>query len=334
VTGLTFEEVARLLSPSAGRLRELRASYRRLMRCESSEEPDLRVRLLPVAHRVDRAGVTKFTYRTSDQLHIESVVVPMQHSQRHWKSVCVSSQVGCARGCTFCETATLGLIRNLTAAEIVAQVLRARREFGAEVRTVVFMGMGEPFDNFDAVLRAVRVINDRCGLAVSMARITISTAGVVDGLCRIATLGYKRLNLAVSLNAPNDEIRSRIMPIARTDSMAALQAVLSGYPLRNNQHFMIEYVLIPGVNDAQAHAQQLAAYLRPVRCMVNVIAHNPRHNSRWAAPSERSLRAFLDWLRGAGQPCRQRVTRGRDELAACGQLGGPRVKRPALDPSP
>ena len=251
----------------------------------------------------------------------ESVVVPMQHAQRRRKSVCISCQVGCRYGCRFCQTATLGLVRNLTAAEMVGQVLAAQREFGPELRTVVFMGMGEPLDNLDEVLQALRVLNDPSGIGLKMARLTLSTVGRVDGLRRIAELGWRRLNLAVSINAPNDELRHQIMPIAREQPLSELRQAMLDYPLRRNQHFMVEYVLIPGVNDEPRHARQLAELLAGVRCMVNVIAHNPRPGSAWRAPHRAEVRRFLDELRAAGQPCRQRVTRGREELAACGQLG-------------
>jgi len=193
---------------------------------------------------------------------------------------------------------------------------------------VVFMGMGEPFDNFAAVTQAVRVLNDRVGLSVSMERITLSTAGVVAGIRQLSTLGWKRINLAVSLNAPNDTIRAELMPLARTDSMAALRQALLAYPTRRNQHFMIEYVLIPAVNDAPEHAREVAEYLRGIKSMLNVIAHNPRRDAHWPAPTQEQVSRFVQWVQAAGQPARQRVTRGREVMAACGQLGGRPLVRP------
>lgn len=322
VTGLTFDDVVSALEAPRASMRALRARYRNLLTGISEAEGGLHVTLPEVSQRVDGGGVTKLVYRAPDGQRYESVVVPMQHSQRRWKSVCVSSQVGCRYGCRFCQTATLGLRRDLSAGEIVGQVLQARRLFGTEVRTVVFMGMGEPFDNLENVLQAVKVLHDPSGMSWKMARISISTVGRVEGLRRIAELGWRRLNLAVSINAPNDELRRQLMPIiASQQSLLELRQALVDYPLRRNQHFMIEYVLIPGVNDAAEHAQELAELLGPVRCLVNVISHNPRPGSRWTAPSAEGIRAFLSALKAAGQPCRQRVTRGRDELAACGQLG-------------
>ncbi|MBN1609619.1 MAG: 23S rRNA (adenine(2503)-C(2))-methyltransferase RlmN [Polyangiaceae bacterium] len=321
ITGLTFAEVCARLGACRRDERELRTQYRRLMSAAPTAEPLLATSLPAVADRVDGDGLSKFAFRAEDGLEFESVVVPMQHSGRHWKSVCVSTQIGCRYGCRFCQTATLGWQRDLSAAEIVAQVLYARREFGTAVRTVVFMGMGEPLDNLENVLQAIRVVNDRSGMALQMARITLSTVGRVDGLRRLAKLGYKRLNLAVSLNAPNDALRRELMPFARESTLFELRQALLDYPLRSNQYFMIEYVLVPGVNDAREHARELCELLAPVRCLVNVIAHNPRPGSPWRAPTATEVQTFLDRLKAAGQPCRQRVTRGRDELAACGQLG-------------
>jgi 23S rRNA (adenine2503-C2)-methyltransferase len=132
---------------------------------------------------------------------------------------------------------------------------------------------------------------------------------------------WRRLNLAVSLNAPNDEIRSRIMPINRIEPMDGLREAMMAYPLRKCQYIMIEYVLIPGVNDTREHALELAEYLRPVKCVINVIPHNPRQDSPWPAPSEEAVVDFMIWLREAGHICKRRLTKGRDQMAACGQLG-------------
>jgi len=273
-----------------------------------------------IRHKRD-GELIKFVQRTPDGLETESVIIPMSKGGRNWHSLCVSSQVGCRMGCTFCETAQLGLLRNLSAAEIVGQVIAARREFGVEVRKIVFMGMGEPFDNFDAVVQAVRVLTDPYGLSLSKRQITISTVGRVEGIRRLASLGWQYLQLAVSLNAPNDEVRSQIMPVNRAEPMAALREAMVEYPLRRNMYLMVEYVLIPGVNDAAEHARELAVYLRPVKCCVNVIPYNPRRESPWPAPTDETVIAFLQNLRDAGQFCKRRITKGRDLMAACGQLG-------------
>jgi 23S rRNA (adenine2503-C2)-methyltransferase len=319
VLGLTFAELCSARRPRQHEVRPLRAAYKAALRGAPSDGR-LRADVLPVVRHVQEGELIKFVQRTATGLEIESVLVPMCGRWRTWQTLCVSSQIGCARGCAFCETGQLGLLRNLTAGEIVGQVVAAQRDFG-RVRNVVFMGMGEPFDNFDAVIQAVRVLNDRSGLSFSHERIALSTVGRVAGIGKLAALGWRRINLAVSLNAPSDEIRTRLMPINRLEPMAALRDALLAYPLRNCQYFMIEYVLIPGVNDAPEHARELADYLRPLRSVVNVIPYNPRRDSPWPAPSEEAIARFLAALDETGQTCKRRITKGREHMAACGQLG-------------
>lgn len=355
VLGLTFREVMEIRRLPAPQAKKLRAEYRGLLNCEPEDHGDeprgshsycgtlvrrstesedrtpqpadqgadggLCVDLLPVIRHIQDGDLTKFIQRTHDGLEIESVMVPMQRYGREWKTLCVSSQIGCARGCRFCETGQLGLFRNLTAGEIVGQVVAARRQFGVRVRNVVFMGMGEPFDNFDNVIQAIRVLMDRSGLSFAAERIAISTVGRTEGIRKLAAMGWRRINLAISLNAPNDEIRSRIMPVNKAEPMGVLREALLAYPLRKCQFFMIEYVLIPGLNDGEEHARELIEYLRPVKSVVNVIPYNPRHDSPWPAPSEESVVRFMGWLKAAGQVCKRRLTKGRDQMAACGQLG-------------
>jgi 23S rRNA (adenine2503-C2)-methyltransferase len=310
-------------------MKPLRAVYRTLVKGGTAEDPrwPLTANVAPVVRTLQDGDLTKFVQRMEDGLETETVVVPMQRYGDSWKTLCVSSQVGCARGCAFCETGQIGLVRSLSTAEIVGQVAAAQRDFGFQISNVVFMGMGEPFDNFDNVMQAVFVLTDRSGLSFSMSSITISTVGRIQMIRRLGALGLRRLNLAVSLNAPNDEIRARIMPVTRTDPMAELREALLAYPLRKCQFFMIEYVLIPGLNDAPEHAVELAEFLRPVKCVVNVIPYNPRHDSPWSAPSEESVVGFMTALQDAGQICKRRLTKGRDQMAACGQLGNRALAR-------
>ncbi len=165
------------------------------------------------------------------------------------------------------------------------------------------------------------MLTDPFGLSLSKRQITISTVGRIAAIQRLAAMGWQYLQLAVSLNAPNDEIRSTIMPVNRTDTMTLLREALVEYPLRRNMYIMIEYVLIPGVNDSPANARELAEYLRPVKCCVNIIPYNPRRESPWSAPTEHAIVEFIQTLRDAGQFCKRRITKGRDLMAACGQLG-------------
>ena len=217
---------------------------------------------LPIV-RTRRDGQTiKFTQRTHDGHEFEAVIVPMGEPDNAWRTLCVSSQVGCARACTFCQTGRMGLIRNLTVDEIVGQADAAREGFGAPIRNVVFMGMGEPMDNLDNVIPAITRFHEDRENQIARRRITVSTAGRCDGIRRLGRLGWKRMGLAVSLNAPNDDIRSQIMPINKTDPMDQLRAAIADYPIRAGGHVLIEYVLIAGINDQPDHARQLADYLR------------------------------------------------------------------------
>ncbi len=342
VLGLTFDQVTAALQPRPHEIKPLRAQYQALLhalhgrRAAKTDQPSrfagvLVANVPPVVRRLVDGNLTKFVQQAHDGLEIESVVVPMQRSRRSWRTLCVSSQVGCARGCRFCETGQLGLLRHLTPAEIVGQVVAAQRDFAGSIRNVVFMGMGEPLDNYDAVAQAIHVLLDPSGLTFAGERITISTVGRVAGIRRLAQLGWRRLNLAVSLNAPNDAIRSQLMPHNRLEPMAELRAALLEYPLRKCQFFMIEYVLIPGVNDARQHALEVAAYLRPLKSVVNVIPYNPRRDSPWPAPAEASVVQFLAWLAETGQMCKRRLTKGRQQMAACGQLGNPELARRRLE---
>jgi len=270
-----------------------------------------------VVDDVHQEGVVKFVTALKDGHCIESVFLPMESHG----TICVSSQAGCRMGCRFCETARLGLVRQLSVEEIVGQVYDARRRFGARVRNVVFMGMGEPFDNFDAVIQAVRVFSDQRGLDIAQRYITISTAGHVDGIEKLAGLGMPHLKLAVSLNAPNDDLRSQLMPINRTAPLDRLQRALMAYPLKKGYAVMIGYVLMPGVNDGVDCARQLARWLTPLSAKVNLIPFNPGPASPYPSPTEKELDAFRRRLIDLGVNVQKRVSRGRDLMAACGQLG-------------
>ncbi len=303
-------------------------------RCEVAPPDLVRVMREPS----DEGEVIKFVLRvpggerSAVPLETESVLIPMiGRTGTPTYTLCVSSQVGCAMGCVFCETGQMGLMRSLTAAEIVAQWFAATHRIGIRPKNIVFMGMGEPMDNLDAVLQAIAVLTDHCGPAVPMSKITISTVGRLDGIRRvaqhIATPGWHRLNLALSLNAPNDEIRSQIMPINRKTPMHELREALLAWPRFGQSAFCIEYVLIPGVNDAREHAAQVAEWARPLPACVNVIPYNPRRGSPWPAPSEDRVDDFLRWLGENGAYAKRRRTKGRTMMGACGQLGNEQIRR-------
>ena len=270
-----------------------------------------------IVEEVHQEGVVKFVTALKDGHRIESVILPMESHL----TICVSSQVGCRMGCRFCETGRLGLLRQLTVEEIVGQVYQARKRFGAPIRNVVFMGMGEPFDNFDAVIQAVRVLCDQRGLDIAQRYITLSTAGHIDGIEKLASLGMPHLKLAVSLNAPNDALRTQLMPIHRMASLAQLQACLMRYPLKKGYTHMIAYVLIPGANDTPECARQLARWLAPLKAKVNLIPFNPGTQAVYRSPTETELTYFRQQLIDLKVNVQKRASRGRNLMAACGQLG-------------
>lgn len=313
LAGALYREFYKQLNPLAWKSPAIAASpglpdrLRRLMAFEPGR----------VAEQVKQDGVIKFVTALKDGHRIESVILPMAS---HW-TVCVSSQVGCRMGCRFCETARLGLIRQLSVEEIVGQVYTARQRFGASVRNVVFMGMGEPFDNFDTVIQAVHVLSDQRGLDIAQRYITLSTAGRVDGIEKMATLGMPHLKLAVSLNAPNDRLRSQLMPINKAVPLDRLRASLMRYPLKKGYDIMVAYVLMPGVNDGPKCARQLADWLSPLSAKVNLIPFNPGSDTPYRSPSEKEMDTFRQQLIDLGVNVQKRAPRGRDLMAACGQLG-------------
>lgn len=236
-------------------------------------------------------------------------------------TICISSQVGCAVDCKFCLTALLGVKRNLSAGEIVGQVcavLKDQKVSPPEDRiNLVFMGMGEPFLNYDNFVKAVRLLVQEVGIAER--RMTVSTAGIVP---RIDDLGREaiRPKLAISLNASNDELRTRLMPLNKKWNLEMLIAAARAYPLRTREWITFEYVLLGGVNDASENAHEVAELLRGMRCKVNLIALNPGPGIDFSTPDAERVAAFQNILRKAGVPAFVRRPRGRDIFAACGQL--------------
>ena len=270
-----------------------------------------------VKDEIPQEGLVKFVTELEDGNRIESVILPLKTHQ----TLCISSQAGCGMGCRFCETGKLGLARNLRVEEIVGQVYKARQKSGQWIRNVVFMGMGEPFDNFENVIQAVRVLSDQRGLDIAHRHITLSTAGRIDGIEKLATLNMPNLNITVSLNAPNDELRSQLMPVHSTGSLALLQKALMAYPLKKGNTLIVAYVLIPDVNDGGEHAQQLAEWLKPLRAKVNLIPFNPGKVSLFRPPSQEETDLFRQRLIELCVNVQKRKPRGRDLMAACGQLG-------------
>ncbi len=265
----------------------------------------------------------KFLLKTTDGLEIESVLIPMQAGG----TLCVSSQVGCRMGCAFCETGRMGLLRNLKPEEIVSQLFVARFLLNFSVRNIVFMGMGEPFDNYDAVIQAFRILTDPHGFGFGPNHLTISTSGCIDGIYRLMNENGPLPNLAVSLNAPTDELRCKLMPITRKYPLSMLYEAIKAFCSQTGRQVLIAYVLIKGQNDSLAHADQLAHYLRGLDVKINLIPYNPQSNDRYQPPEQPILEAFTAHLRNQGYYTLLRQTKGQKIMAACGQLGNLELKR-------
>jgi 23S rRNA (adenine2503-C2)-methyltransferase len=268
-------------------------------------------------------GSAKLVFRLEDGARVSAVAMP----DNGRTTLCLSTQVGCGYACTFCLTGTMGLARNLTVAEIVGQLLAANARLGAHERVthIVFMGMGEPLANYAALVKALRVLTDpKLGLGYSPRRITVSTVGLVSG---IEKLGREALgvNLAISLHAASDEVRSRLMPVNRAWNLDALMQAVRRYPLAPRQHVFFEYVMLDGVNDSPDDARRLARLLRGVRAKVNLIPFNDWHGSTFRRPPLARILAFQTVLLDAGVTTTVRWSKGEDIGAACGQLKEPTV---------
>lgn len=284
------------------------------LRAELGEEVSIG-RLEPVSTQTSFDKTTKFLFGLSDGLHIESVLIP----ETDHDTLCVSTQVGCAMGCKICRTAKMGLIRNLTAGEIVGQLLAIRKyRPDSRITNVVFMGMGEPLANFEETVRAIRIFSHPAGPQVSWRRLTVSTCGIAPKILKLGST--VRAKLAVSLNAVTDEQRDFIMPVNRSFPLSRLMAALRAYPLPRRDRITIEYVMIDGVNDSDADARQLVRLLNPIRAKVNLIPFNDELSTLFKTPSPARVAAFQDILMSRSLVAIIRKSRGRDILAACGQL--------------
>jgi len=275
-------------------------------------------RLLLVARQQSQDGCEKFSFRLEDGEVIESVLIPEEGHH----TLCVSSQVGCAQGCRFCLTARRGFRRQLRPAEIVNQILAVRSLIPAKpaITNLVFMGMGEPLANFANLLKALTIILAPWGLNFSSRRVTVSTVGLAP---QIPALGQAvPVNLAVSLNAPNDALRATLMPIARQYSLAEVLAACRAFPLPPHRRITFSYVLLKGINDALAQARELARLLRGLRAKINLISFNPHPLLPFQAPERETVLNFQDILVQAHYTALIRESRGADISAACGQLAG------------
>lgn len=286
------------------------------LRSRLGEEASLGV---PLVERVTRSedGSEKFVLRLADGARVQSVLIP----DRDRLTLCLSTQVGCGFGCAFCFTGTMGLDRNLSAGEIVGQLAAVRTTLppGIRVTHLVFMGMGEPLANYDATLRAVRLLTHPGGFVYSPRRITISTVGLVSGIRKLAKEQLK-VNLAISLHATTNLVRERLMPVNRSWPLEELLAVCRRFPLPMRQRMTFEYVLLDGVNDSAEDAIRLTRLLRGIRAKVNLIPFNDWEGSEFRRPPLSRIAAFQAILQEHGITATVRWSKGEDIGAACGQL--------------
>ncbi len=296
-----------------------KACRERLAQCAEIRWPEI------VTVEQSSDDTTKFLLRLQDGAEVETVLIPSDSREgvRRWTQ-CLSSQVGCAMACTFCSTGTMGFERNMTMGEILGQILVAREHLGDTrpdwpvLRNLVFMGMGEPLLNLKNVMRALESLNNDKGLNFSPRRITVSTCGIEKGLRELGESGLAYL--AVSLHAPTQELRARIMPKAARWPLEDLLQALKSYPLKTRERITFEYLLLGGVNDGLEQARQLARVVSDVKGKLNLIVYNPSEGDPYKAPSPERVLAFEQYLWDRNITAIIRKSKGQDIKAACGQL--------------
>ncbi len=306
----SFDEMTDLAKPAREMLAS-RATIDHLEAVETLESSD---------------GTRKYLFRLDDGFFIESVLIP----ERDHYTLCISSQVGCAMGCRFCLTARAGFKRNLTPAEIIEQVIFAKRELESAsehgekrgLTNIVFMGMGEPLANYQAVVKALKNLLADDGMNFSHRKVTLSTCGIVPKIRRLSN--ELTLNLAVSLNATTDEVRNHLMPVNRKFPLKELMKACREFPLPNRRMITFEYVLINGVNDSPEDAHRLVTLLKGIRAKVNLIPLNPHPELDLTPPSRESISRFQEILLSRHTTAIVRKSKGADIMAACGQLAGKR----------
>ncbi len=288
------------------------------LRAELPDKLEMSKLELVRAIETDDGQTRKLLFRTFDGEHLETVL--MFYPDR--TTVCVSCQVGCAVGCAFCATGMMGLTRNLTTGEMISQVVEAAREarkLDRSLTNIVMMGMGEPFQNYDAVMKMVRILHDPQGMNFGSRRTTLSTSGLVPFIDRLAEEPFQ-VKLAVSLHAPNDDLRDQLVPLNRRYPVGNLIGACRRYVARTGRRVTFEYALIKDVNDSDETARELATLLKGLLCHVNVIPLNPTPAAPFERPTPERIERFAEVIRQHGIPATVRYSRGVDIAAACGQL--------------
>lgn len=270
-----------------------------------------------IVRRLESAldGTVKYLYRLNDGEHIESVVMKYHHGY----TVCISTQVGCRMGCSFCASGLDGLFRNLTASEMLSQVIMAGKDNGVRISNIVLMGMGEPLDNYDNTIRFLDLVSHPDGLNIGLRHISLSTSGLVSGIYRLME-EKKPVTLSVSLHAPNDEIRSKMMKVNRRWGVDELLKACRDYIKSTGRRISFEYAVIKGVNDSDECAAELASRLKGMLCHVNLIPANPVAENNYKRPDHHRVQHFCDKLNSLGINTTVRRTLGADIDASCGQL--------------
>ncbi len=306
------------------------ANLPKAMREKLSEEFTLHP-LECVSKQESRDGSIKYLFRLHDGHTVEAVLLLMREAQYHEDgtlkhhpryTVCISSQVGCKVGCAFCLTAKGGFIRNLSAGEIVGQVLEIYKDRGIPSNhrvNLVYMGMGEPLDNLDNVAKAVRIFSDMDGMSISPNRQTISTSGLSSKIEKLGRLDLG-INLAISLHAVDDDLRERLMPINKAYNIASIMEAVRNFPVNQRKKVLFEYLVIKDVNDDLGSAKKLVKLLNGIRAKVNLIYFNPYPGTDFKRPEPEDMRRFQEYLLSKGVLCTVRESKGLDISAACGQL--------------
>lgn len=269
----------------------------------------------PEVAEESRDGTRKYLFRLADGQTVETVRIPMEGGR---STLCVSTQVGCAMGCTFCLTGSFGLVRNLSAAEIVNQVCAAFTE--GPVNNIVLMGMGEPLHNLENVVKALQILYLPDGFGFGARKVTLSTSGLVPEMRELSR--RIRVNLAISLNATTDAVRNELMPVNRRYPLKELMAACRDYPLQPRQRLTFEYILIRDLNDSLEDAKRLVKLLHGIKAKVNLIPFNEHQGSAFHTPPEERIEAFQTYLLGRNLVAIRRASKGQDISAACGQLKG------------
>lgn len=261
------------------------------------------------------SDVNKYLFELNDKERVESVL--MRHD--YGTSICISSQVGCNMGCKFCESGRLKKVRNLTSGEMINQILQVEKDIGERISHVVIMGIGEPFDNYDNIVKFIEIINNPKGIELGSRHITVSTCGIIPKIKEFSNLDYQ-VNLAISLHAPNNEIRDEIMPINKVYRIEELIKTLKEYIEKTNRRVTFEYILLDGINDSEENANELCKLLKGLNCYINLIPYNETNNLIYKRSKKDTISKFYDIIKKNKINVTIRREFGREISAACGQL--------------